>query len=244
MPAAVDLKTTAHPAHGDHLCAIYGSDRQWERLITTYVSAGLAGGNRVSYFTSERSPDKVIEVLRNGGIEVYDAMGRDALRVIDSAYDGFDPEAMMTGLAAAIDEAHDDGFPGIRFLGEMGWATDPEVTTDDLARYEGMVTQYYRSRAVDGICLYDTRLFDERFCGRLIGIHPGMAMTMPRLRSSSLGRLPALGLAGAGFWAACSASMASGHHCLGIIIPALIAAFGYSWLNQGMGSVRPALYPA
>lgn len=171
----MNLAETDFPAHGDHVCATYDTDAEWESLVSAYVRAGLDGGNRVAYFTSERSSEDVLEVLARNGVT---SRKPDDLRVIDNGYPervaDFDGEQMVAGLALQIDEARDDGYAGIRFLGEMGW-TAGDATDEKLTEYENLVTTYYRSRAVDGLCLFDRRKFPDTVLNHLTGLHPLIA---------------------------------------------------------------------
>lgn len=168
-----DLSTTDHAARGDHVGAVYDTDDGWEALVTVYVRSGLAGGNRVEYFCSERHPGTVLAALAAAGIDTGAEQARGALKVVAGEYPDnpadFDGAAMVATLGDAIDTAHDDGFAGIRFLGEMGWAAS---APEHLDSYEQLVTDYYENRAVDGLCLYDARLFSGPAFEHLIEMHP------------------------------------------------------------------------
>ncbi len=175
MPRTVTRSPDA-VAHGDHVCARFGSAALQQQAVTAFVGNGLAARDRIWYLTDGSSPQQVLDFLRADGLAVDEAVasGQLAVRSAQESYlaDGpFDAEAMVSALHAAVDEALADGYAGFRVTGEMSWATRDPAGIEGLLDYERRVGEVFSTRPA-AVCQYDTRLFDATVLDRAARLHP------------------------------------------------------------------------
>lgn len=148
-------------ASDSHVCAFIDSAAVHEELITEFVAAGLERRERVVYFADDHSPDRVLAVLREGGVATAEPVAQEQLVIVPMEEERrrerpFDPNDRIAGMNAAIDAALADGFSGLRATGEQ-WTTRELPRTEVLLQYEIEVGELCAARSVSGLCQYDTR---------------------------------------------------------------------------------------
>jgi anti-anti-sigma regulatory factor len=148
-------------ASGDHVCAFIDSAAVHEELITEFVATGLERHERVVYFADDHSPDRVLSVLREGGVATAEPAAQGQLVIVPMHEAGvgqgaFDPTNRIAGMNTVIDAALEDGFSGLRATGEQ-WTTRELPRTEVLLQYEIEVGKLCAARSVSGLCQYDTR---------------------------------------------------------------------------------------
>ena len=162
---------------GEHLCLLHDSEQERLAAIVPFVRRGLAEEQRFLYLSHDRTEADVLDCLRREGIEVDEAQQRGALVVVGARdfylRDGrFDPERTIAVLRGEAAKAKADGFQGLRFTGEMGWALGPEPGCGRLVEYEALVSEVLEECGVTAICQYDRRLFPARLQRDVSRTHP------------------------------------------------------------------------
>jgi anti-anti-sigma regulatory factor len=148
-------------ASGAHVCAFIDSCAVQEELITEFVATGLERRERVVYFADDHSPDRVLGVLRAGGVATAEPVAQGQLVVVPMQQERpqerpFDPDRRIAELNGAIDTSLEEGFSGFRATGEQ-WVTRELPRTEVLLQYEVKVGELCAARSVSGLCQYDTR---------------------------------------------------------------------------------------
>lgn len=131
--AVAAQREIGHLDPGDHTCTIVAGEAQQHRLVTRFVSDGLAAGERVWYLASTSTPRHILDVLRAERLDVDTAVssGQLAVQTADDTYlatRSFDPHVTVAMMHAAVDGALAAGYAGFRVTGEMDWATRSDVS--------------------------------------------------------------------------------------------------------------------
>lgn len=165
-------------AVGDHVCWAVDDDRVRIRTVAAYVRAGLRDGHKIIYCGD--APAAVLAGIDALGIDTAAALasGQLAAHPADAAYvagGAFDPAALLRGWRRTIDRAAAEGYPGLRVLGDMTWASRGVPGTERLTWYEAEINRFFVDHDVIGVCAYDKRIFDPLLLRRIIWSHSGSA---------------------------------------------------------------------
>jgi hypothetical protein len=143
-----------------HQCMIYEGSA-YDRLprLVPLILQKLDHRNRCLILGSEPVMAKLGSDLSASGLDVPAQLQKGALILSsDRSHlrDGyFDVEAMLAGLADAVQEALADGFEGFFATGDMTWEFGSEVNLPKLLQYEcGLERLFRKLPALSGICQY------------------------------------------------------------------------------------------
>jgi hypothetical protein len=179
-------------AHGDHVCADFETPAQQRRILTDFVRAGLAAGDRVCCYTDAMPPDTVLDLLGDAGIPAGRTVAEGALvvRSTEETYLAdlpFDPARMVAAMEDAVAQALADGYAGLRVSGDMGWATRQVAGADRLLEYESRVGAVFADQPAAALCQYDRRLFDTGTTNSTTGLHTQrLVTTLDRPRTAAI----------------------------------------------------------
>jgi anti-anti-sigma factor len=163
---------------GDHVCWAVDDDAIRMEAIAGFVRAGLRAHHKVLYCGDD--PGGVLAGLERHGIGTgaATACGQLSAHTAESSYLAgglFDPVATLGLWQAQIAAARAEGYPGIRVLGDMTWATRGMPGASQLSWYEAQVNTLVVDGYAAGVCAYDRRRFDPLEMRRLAWAHPGTA---------------------------------------------------------------------
>ncbi|GAA3444378.1 MEDS domain-containing protein [Planomonospora venezuelensis] len=181
---------------GDHLCLAFTHEAEQREVSVTFVTAGLARGERVLYLTDDPTPDRVRHWLEEAGVDVaaVTAAGQLGVRPAREGYlvsGRFDPDAMITALRGEVAGSLAAGFSGFRISGEMGWALRGVAGAERLEEYERRITALFHEGMSAAICQYDTRVFPPDRLDALTGCHPEQVQMNALLQDGPLRVTPA-----------------------------------------------------
>jgi hypothetical protein len=162
-----------------HACYIFADDAEWEVVVASFVAAGLAQHERVSYFADIEAAAVGAAHLEGLGIDVgaHTAAGAlDIRRALDTyCPDGrFDPERMLETLRSAYVDAQAKSFAGMRLTGEMTWALRGLPGSERLVEYEARINTLEGPCPGTILCQYDARRFDGATLFDMLSVHPAM----------------------------------------------------------------------
>lgn len=145
---------------GDHVCAIYHSDRELAQIVGDFLADGLRNSERCWYLPAADDPGAIRAALQARSIDVTRSIESGALTLLsaNAAYGvrgDFDPEETMVVFSNAIEEALADGFNGFRAAANMSWALGLEGGAERLITYEALLRSLFSSARATGLCLYD-----------------------------------------------------------------------------------------
>jgi len=161
---------------GDHLCLTYGTDAEQRDVVGAFVAGGLRTGERVLYLADRTGPDDIDAWLAGRGVDGPAARVRGQLqyRAGDDGYlagDRFTPAAVIDSLAAAVEAAHQEGYPALRVTGELGWAAGATLGAETLEDYESEVDGLFATGDLIAVCQYDRRAHHPVRLAGLIAMH-------------------------------------------------------------------------
>ncbi|MFG2501885.1 MEDS domain-containing protein [Streptomyces sp. NPDC048441] len=163
---------------GDHACLGFDDEESRWELRAAYADIGLSRGERVVFFTDPATtPAIAAEHLSASGFPLGPALMDGRLSVVNEVpgYDpvtGFDPAERARTWVEMTDQARHQGFAGLRAVGDMCWAAEPDVDQDLLVEYESGLTPLFAEIGFTAICEYDRRKFDDGLIGRIHVAHP------------------------------------------------------------------------
>ncbi|MEJ3746782.1 MEDS domain-containing protein [Actinomycetes bacterium KLBMP 9797] len=192
---------------GDHVCWAFSGDDQRLDAMARLVAAGVRQGEKVLYLTESLLPTALLAGLAARGLYAEEALERgqlDVRRAQETYLAGgrFDPDASVDTFAGHIERAHDEGWAGLRIVGDMAWALSARSGADQLARYEARLNRLFLEGRALAVCQYDQRLFSAAELRRASDAHTGTTVVSmnnhwrPLLRMRRTAEPPGLRLAG------------------------------------------------
>lgn len=174
----------AHPSAveqlrlGDHVCWTCDGDDDWLDAMARLVDAGVRRGEKVLYLTESLLPAALVAGLSARGLNADGALASGQLvvrraREVYLAGGGFDPDATLRTLTRHIRQAREEGWAGLRIIGDMAWALSPAPGVDQLDRYEAGANRLFLEGGAMAVCQYDQRLFSASELRRAAIAHPG-----------------------------------------------------------------------
>lgn len=165
--------TTVDGPPAAHACAIPGSDEQLWEMTAAFLAAGLSVGEQVVYF-DDGTADAVLQRLVDDRVPIRGLLAEGQLTVVEPAQ----TRAVVHGpvrdaavlLAAMIDRAVGDGYPGFRMTGQ--WSSGL-VRGDGLrlADYDAALDTVLAGRPARALCLYDRKRYPDDEIATLRSLH-------------------------------------------------------------------------
>src|SRR5579859_3008652 len=134
-----------------HKCLIYDGDASEQLpVVVPLLIDGLQDRWRCLYLGSPEAVHMVDAALGDRGVDTEREAKRGAL-VFSSdrshlAGGRFDPQAMVDGLCASIDDAVRDGFEGLCATGDMRWELGTDGNFGRLLEYEARLERVFREK--------------------------------------------------------------------------------------------------
>jgi len=159
-----------------HVCAFFASEEEMYEVLNPYLKEGIDVGDQVVTILESHSHTDHLAHLNEAGIEVFEAMARDQLKVLASedSYikdNVFVVERMYEMLREAIDGAEKSEFKHIRTMGDMYWALRNCPGTEDLIQYEARVNLLAPEHDCTLLCAYDLNQFSGRVIADVLATH-------------------------------------------------------------------------
>ena len=164
---------------GDHICALYATPEDLAPLVAAYLAEGLRRGERCWFMPSADGTEDTRSAMRALGVDVDREVARGALIFPDAnaAYavrGRFDPEESMAVFSAAIEQALNDGFTGLRAAAEMSWVLAAEEGAELIVTYEALLKSLFSSSRATGMCLYPRDRIPSLMTAGALATHPIM----------------------------------------------------------------------
>jgi MEDS: MEthanogen/methylotroph, DcmR Sensory domain/STAS domain len=165
---------------GSHLCALYRGEAELEQAAASFVSSGLAAGDRVLYVASDRPALQVRASLEAHRVQTGLALLNGQLVIQDFA-DAYgepgqlDLDQMAADFRAAAGQARADGFGALRVAAEMGDFAAAIGSVDRLLDWERLCTPVQREEGITSVCQYDQRRFSGPQAALITREHAGIS---------------------------------------------------------------------
>src|SRR6476620_487196 len=155
-PLALDNAVGLCP--GDHASWAYEDLPGLRAACTTYLGDGLLRGERLVY-VGDRQHGHLVDDL--AGLANRDAMldsGQLEVHTVDELYRGdgqFRAHVQVEAFRRRAEQAVDDGYTGLRILGDITELIVDESLTQQLIEYEVAVDAMFASRPALALCAFD-----------------------------------------------------------------------------------------
>lgn len=165
--------------HGDHVCRPVSDSGLRRVMAVDFAQQGLWANDRILFLTDDPGPSALRELLIAAVPAAEKAISQGQI-VIQAARDvylrqgaGFDPQATLDTLIAAIEGAVADGYQGLRIDGDLTWldGTGPDIGA--LSEYELGGNMPVLTMPVLGMCHYNPSVFEAGHWARIESAHPG-----------------------------------------------------------------------
>ena len=158
------------------MCAAFDGLAVQEELVAEFVGGGLKRRERVVYFAGDDSRERVLDMLKAGGLATAEPVAQGQLMVIPASegylsQPQFDPDGMIAVLNASIDDALADGYSGFCATGELPRGDRDVPAAELLTEYELKVGEICAARPTVGLCQYDRALAGRPLVNAMCGLH-------------------------------------------------------------------------
>ena len=167
---------------GDHLCALYVSQAERDRIMLPFLRAGLRAGHKCFCVVDSSPTSQVLKDLADD-IETKEALSRHQLELFTAgetylrkrpfAMEGILDFWRKTVPVAAVEGGH--AFS--RITGEMPWALhDLPDEREEFFRYEAELNRFAPQYPQAIVCLYDLGHFGGGILIDLLRTHPKLVL--------------------------------------------------------------------
>jgi hypothetical protein len=160
---------------GSHVCAFYRGDADRDRLLTGYLGAGLAAGDKCVCVVDSAYAAKRLESLPRSRAEPGPPGGQLDVHLPESTYlagGEFTTSHMLAFWTENMNKAEIEGYSFCRLVGEMTWALRDLPGVEHLIGYESELNRVTSSYPVIVLCLYDLDRFSGETVVNVVKTHP------------------------------------------------------------------------
>ncbi|MEO8632762.1 MAG: MEDS domain-containing protein [Chloroflexota bacterium] len=162
MSARVRAQTVRHAQLGianlkvdvpSHICLFYKDDTELRERLS-FVTAALTDPEQVAvlFGSKERLEEILGYIAKDQGRDTAADLAAGRVVLVHGAADA---DALLAGIAQALDDAVARGAKLIRFLGFIGWGDLDWPTDEDLMTFEAKVTEAVKSYPAVVVCTYN-----------------------------------------------------------------------------------------
>lgn len=170
MEAIMTTVTVDRLQPGDHACLTFSDPEERLDLLASFVTAGLAYGEKVLCFTDAVGVPELRAELRRRGVPTGELVRPSEQLWGDDAAP--DARIMVDRLAGEIAEAAREGRRGLRISADMCWAARPQAGAEQLLGFENEVAKLFADGRLTAMCEYDREAFDAVTLGYAARTHP------------------------------------------------------------------------
>jgi hypothetical protein len=160
---------------GSHVCAFYRGDADRDRLLTGYLGAGLAAGDKCICVVDSAYTAKRLESLPRSGGQSGPPSGQLDVHLPEATYlagGEFTTSHMLAFWTENMNKAEIEGYSFCRLVGEMTWALRDVPGVEHLVGYESELNRVTSSYPVIVLCLYDLDRFSGEIVVNVVKTHP------------------------------------------------------------------------
>jgi hypothetical protein len=181
---------------GDHIAYFWENDRQFEEAIG-FLLVGIRKGDHAVVFGHDEANKKVVDLLRETGLDTEHLQATDRLTVITGGPSG---DRMLGNIGETFQGAVERGSGCIRLLGNIGWSKPGWPDDLDILAFESKVTGAAKQFPCVVMCMYDVASLSGNimvhgayethpltFCGNVLRENPfyvGVDEFLERIKSA------------------------------------------------------------
>lgn len=171
--------TNENVQEGQHICFIFNDENERRRIMSKYLESGLLANEKVLYLVDMMTPDEMIDVLDNLGVDVRSKLNGLTVSQAGPAYcpnGSFNADETLDLIRDFYHQAvHEHGFYGARGTGEMSWClAEGRTDEEELMEYEARLNILLSKVPYTACCQYDARRFSGKMIMDVLNVHPMM----------------------------------------------------------------------
>lgn len=176
----VDLgftKTLMPP--GTHICQIYDDCDERNDSLLQFLACGLRAKEKNACFSENVTDEMLDDYMSGQNIPLQEAVSSGAFTHAGTTEvyfedNRFDPDRMVSLLAAFYDTSVKEGYADARVIGEMSSAIEKIDGGSRLLEYESKVSILLRDHPITTVCQYKADDFDGATIMDVLKVHPMM----------------------------------------------------------------------
>ncbi len=160
---------------GSHVCAFYRGDADRDRLLSGYLGAGLAAGDKCICVVGSAYAAKRLESLPRSRGEPGPLGGQLGIYLPELTHlagGEFTTSHMIAFWTENMIKAKVEGYSFCRLAGEMTWALRDAPGVEHLIGYESELNRVTFRYPVIVLCLYDLDRFSGESVVNVVKTHP------------------------------------------------------------------------
>jgi PAS domain S-box-containing protein len=161
---------------GAHLCCIYETVEEHQKLLSNLLGQGLKRNEKVLYIVDLKNAEKTLSYLKNDGIKFNESLKENKLVVINALDanlfgNNFSPNKLLEFIKNESVKANSDGYPALRVTIDMSLITKVNHLKEFIT-YDTILNEFFPSPHCITICLYDIRWFEPKVLLDVFTTHP------------------------------------------------------------------------
>ncbi|MBV9079842.1 MAG: MEDS domain-containing protein [Elusimicrobia bacterium] len=159
-----------------HVCGFFrGPDEQY-RILLPFIKDGIDRGEKAVHVVKRSGHVNHLERLRSFGIDVDKALSSGQLEVLDweSTYlsgGRFEISKMPDVIRKLISKSRAEGYPRLRYVGNMEWSLEKSPGVEDVIEYESRLHPILLEYPDPVICCYDVGQYPADSIVEILRVH-------------------------------------------------------------------------
>ena len=147
------------------------------RSVVPFLREGIRGREQCMYLGDAPRTTDLLSALESTEVDAQALIneGRLLLGTSQQVYlrsGRFDPNATIAFFQATAEHARQSGWAGLRVVGDMSWASEPETGRERLVEYEARLNELASATGIRIVCLYDRRRVPPEIIRDVLHTHP------------------------------------------------------------------------
>lgn len=144
--------------------------------MTPFIREGLERGEKAVHVVKRSEHSRHLERLRAAGVDVGGAKKSGQLELLDwertyLSRGRFDMARMPRLIEGLIAESRSQGFPLLRYVGNMEWCLEDKPGVDDVLEYESQLHLLLPKYEDPIVCCYDVSQYEADFVVDMLRVH-------------------------------------------------------------------------
>jgi hypothetical protein len=145
---------------GGHVCLPYAEEEEKLVTITGFIRDGLVRGERCVYWGRGSDFAAVLARLDSGEQSFPQLRSKGQVVLVEANLDSgqghaIDIDVQADNIRSAVEQAHADGFTGLRVIGDPSPSVRAALGSERLAALENKLTELYAAAHATGLCTFD-----------------------------------------------------------------------------------------
>ncbi len=166
---------------GDHICAIFDDHAQQMEIMSSFIAAGLQGGQRCLWVSPRESAEALRVALREIGADLATLEASGQLLIISEVefylQDGiFEPERTLDLLRTLLQDNQREGYATMRVASDVSWLREGRPDPELWESFEARLTREVAGLPLVMVCQYARRQVSGSLLVAALRTHPAVIL--------------------------------------------------------------------